>query len=166
MGGCPDLERTLITLLARAYLARIQTSVCRKEGRREAMLGKILIGVLAFAFGAAMPVGAFTNEGKDQAMVRDEDLVITSDDDEDDDGDRNALGAGTNTNTNTNSNSNGFTSGVNSNDKTNSRVTPVTRDRDRSRGDLTRDRTDDGPGPKKRDWTDNRTNDRTRRDSR
>jgi hypothetical protein len=62
--------------------------------------------------------------------------------------------------------SDSFTSGVDSNDRTDSRVTPVTRDRDRSRGDLTRDRTKDGPGGPTRDWTRNHTNDRTRNDSR
>jgi len=59
-----------------------------------------------------------------------------------------------------------FTSGVDSNDGTNSRHTAVSRDRDRSRGDLTRDRTKDGPGGPTRDWTRNKTNDRTRNDSR
>jgi hypothetical protein len=59
-----------------------------------------------------------------------------------------------------------FTSGVDSNDGTNSRHTAVSRDRDRSRGDLTRDRTKDGPGGPTRDRTRNQTNDRTRNDSR
>jgi hypothetical protein len=54
----------------------------------------------------------------------------------------------------------------NSNDGTNSRHTGVSRDRDRSRGDLTRDRTKDGPGGGKRDWSQNGTNDRTRNDTR
>jgi hypothetical protein len=62
--------------------------------------------------------------------------------------------------------SGGFTSGVNSNDGTNSRSTNVTHDQDLSRGDLTRDRTDDGAGGPKRDWSRHQTNDSTRRDSR
>lgn len=124
------------------------------------MLGRILITALAFAFGAAMPLGAVMADQKDQAVVRDEDLAISSDDEDDGDGPA-RLAADTHSN-----DSDSFTSGVDSNDRTNSRVTPVTRDRDRSRGDLTRDRTDDGPGPKKRDWTENKTNDRSRRDTR
>lgn len=62
--------------------------------------------------------------------------------------------------------SGGFTSGVNSNDATDSRYTAVTWDKDRSRGDLTRDRTDDGAGGPKRDWSRHQTNDWTRHDSR
>jgi hypothetical protein len=57
------------------------------------------------------------------------------------------------------------TSGVNSNDNTNSRVTGVSRDRDKSRGDLTKDWTRDG-GDKTRDHSANRTNDRSRNDTR
>lgn len=42
----------------------------------------------------------------------------------------------------------------------------MSRDRDRSRGDNTRDKTRDGKGGKKRDWSANRTNDRSRNDTR
>ena len=66
--------------------------------------------------------------------------------------------------TNTGSNS-GFTSGVNSNDGTNSRHTNVSRDRDRSRGDLTKDWTRDG-GDRTRDHSRYQTNDRSRNDTR
>ena len=52
-----------------------------------------------------------------------------------------------------------------SRDNTRSNVTKVSRDRDRSRGDKTRDWTRDG-GEKKRDLSANRTNDRSRNDSR
>jgi hypothetical protein len=62
--------------------------------------------------------------------------------------------------------SGGFTSGVHSNDRTNSRVTRVSRDSDRSRGDLTRDRTKDGPGGPTRDRTRQSTNDGSRHDTR
>lgn len=62
--------------------------------------------------------------------------------------------------------SGGFTSGIDSNDGTNSRHTNVTRDKDRSRGDLTRDRTKDGPGGPTRDRSRHQTNDRSRNDSR
>lgn len=80
------------------------------------------------------------------------DVLVTDDDDgDDDDGD---------------SRSRGFTSGVDSNDGTNSRVTSVTRGDDRSRGDLTRDRTKDGPGGPTRDRSRHLTNDRSRHDTR
>ena len=52
-----------------------------------------------------------------------------------------------------------------SNDGTNSRVTPVSRDKDRSRGDLTKDWTRDG-GDRTRDWSRNTTNDKSRNDTR
>ena len=41
----------------------------------------------------------------------------------------------------------------------------MSRDRDRSRGDKTRDWTKDGKG-KRRDWSANKTNDRSRNDTR
>lgn len=67
----------------------------------------------------------------------------------------------------TNSNTNGtFNSGTgNSNDGTNSRVTPVSRDRDLSRDDLTKDWTRDG-GDRTRDFSRHATNDRSRNDTR
>lgn len=52
-----------------------------------------------------------------------------------------------------------------SNDNTGSRHTSVSRDRDRSRGDRSRDWTRDG-GDKTRDHTGNKTNDGTRNDTR
>ena len=42
----------------------------------------------------------------------------------------------------------------------------MSRDRDNSRGDKTRDWTRDGAGDKKRDWSANKTNDRSRNDTR
>jgi hypothetical protein len=62
--------------------------------------------------------------------------------------------------------SDSFTSGVESNDGTNSRVTSASRGDDRSRGDLTRDRTKDGPGTSTRDRTADHTNDASRNDTR
>jgi hypothetical protein len=51
-------------------------------------------------------------------------------------------------------------------DSTNSRFTAVSRDRDLSRSDKTRDWTKDGSGDRKRDWSANKTNDRSRNDTR
>ena len=53
-----------------------------------------------------------------------------------------------------------------SNDNTGSRETRVSRDRDLSRDDLTKDRTKDGPGTSTRDFSQNRTNDGSRNDTR
>lgn len=53
-----------------------------------------------------------------------------------------------------------------SNDGTNSRNTGVSVGDDRSRGDLTRDWTKDGPGTSTRDRTANHTNDGSRHDTR
>lgn len=53
-----------------------------------------------------------------------------------------------------------------SRDNTNSRHTPVSRDRDLSRGDLTRDWTRDGTNSRKRDYRENKTTDGSRNDTR
>ncbi len=67
-----------------------------------------------------------------------------------------------NTNTNTNSGTGNSKSGR---DGTNSRVTNVSRDRDLSRRDLTKDWTRDG-GDRTRDHSRNYTNDASRHDTR
>ena len=113
----------------------------------------------------ALPISsAFADD--DTAIKRDEDtpdVVLVADEDDDDTADRMA---GTNSGGDTNSRSRD-TSGVNSGDGTNSRSTAVSRDRDRSRGDKTRDFTRDGAGDdRSRDWSANRTNDRSRNDTR
>ena len=111
---------------------------------RSLVLAGTLTGALmAYAVPTAYAVG-------DEAFKRNEytpDVVTTVDDDDDDD--------------------TTFNSGTgDSNDGTNSRETRVSRDKDRSRDDLTKDRTRDGKGPSKRDWSQNRTNDRSRNDTR
>lgn len=82
-------------------------------------------------------------------MFRDDDWSAASEEEDDDDG-------------------SGATShgGGGSGDATNSRYTPVTWNKDRSRGDLTRDWTKDGAGAGKRDWSRHQTNDWTRNDTR
>ncbi|UUZ58611.1 hypothetical protein [Nocardioides sp. B-3] len=79
--------------------------------------------------------------------VADDDDDDTNDDDDGDDGDTNSRSRETN-------------------DNTASNFTGVSRDRDNSRGDKTRDWTRDGAGDKKRDWSANQTNDRSRNDTR
>jgi len=83
------------------------------------------------------------------------DLVLVEDRDDDDTNDDTDTGGGM-----------GDSGTGNSNDATNSRFTGVSRDRDLSRGDKTRDWTRDGAGDTKRDWSANRTNDRSRNDTR
>lgn len=96
----------------------------------------------------------------DEALKRDDDaveLVLVADDDDDD------------TNDDTNGDDGGDTQSRSreTNDNTNSRYSAVSRDRDISRGDKTRDWTRDGAGDtKKRDWSANSTNDRSRNDTR
>lgn len=106
-----------------------------------------------FAFGM-VSIAPLASAASDDRQAKREDgavEVVAVEDDEDGDDD-----------SNTNS---GFTSGVNSNDGTNSRHTPVSRDRDLSRGDLTKDWTRDG-GDRTRDHSRNSTNDRSRNDTR
>jgi hypothetical protein len=115
-----------------------------------------LVGLMSGALVAyAVPAA---NAAKDAVYTRAEDsadVVMTMDDDDDDDSNDNT------------DNSRSFNSGTgNSNDNTNSRETRVSRDRDLSRDDLTKDRTNDGPGKNNRDWSQNRTNDRSRNDTR
>ncbi len=133
------------------------------------MIGRIATTVLAGSIALFSPIGSALaaddksdgNDATEKVVLRKEQdndevaTIVDRDDDRDDDGDTGMGG--------TNSR---VTSGVNSKDGTNSRKTAVSRDRDHSRGDLTRDRTKDGPGKDKRDWSQNGTNDRSRNDTR
>jgi hypothetical protein len=97
----------------------------------------------------------------DDAAKRDDDtqeLVLVGDDDDDD----------TNDNTgDSNTDGDNYDTSRNTNDNTRSNFTGVSRDRDLSRGDKTRDWTRDGKGgDKTRDHSANQTNDRSRNDSR
>lgn len=95
----------------------------------------------------------------DDAITKREDhvteLVLVADDDDDD--------TGADSGTRTRSRNTGFSRA--SNDNTRSNFTKVSRDRDLSRSDKTRDWTRDG-GDRTRDWSHNRTNDRSRNDTR
>lgn len=98
-----------------------------------------------------------TLSSADELAKRDEDaveLVLVADDDGGDDDITDGGGDDTNT---------GLSAATN--DGTNSAFTGVSRDRDASRSDKTRDWTRDG-GDRTRDWSSNRTNDRSRNDTR
>jgi hypothetical protein len=139
-------------LIAPGYLLHRQ----KPESKEVVMLARLAIMILAAAVGMGIPVAAIAG-GDEAYRAREEDVYVVSGADDDDDGD-----TGTGNTGDTTSN----TSGENSNDGTNSRHSAVSRDRDRSRGDLTKDRTRDGNGGPKRDWSRNHTNDRSRNDTR
>jgi hypothetical protein len=115
------------------------------------------VGLFLLLPGAASATDdAVVSKREDQVSV-----LVTADDDDDDSNDATTDGASISRETRF--------SGINSRvsrDATNSRVTPVSRDRDLSRGDLTRDWTRDGGGDRTRDWTKNTTNDSSRHDTR
>ena len=93
----------------------------------------------------------------DEALKREDDaveLVLVADDDDDETNDDDTDAGGDT-----------WSRSRETNDNTNSRYSAVSRDRDLSRGDKTRDWTRDG-GEKKRDWSANSTNDRSRNDTR
>ena len=119
-------------------------------------LGSVGIAGLVTTGLLALPVAsAFAAD--DAALKRDEDtpdVVLVADEDVDDTADR--FGGDTRSR---NSGS------ANSNDATNSRMSGVSRDRDHSRGDKTRDFTRDG-GDRTRDRSAGGTNDRSRNDTR
>ena len=117
-------------------------------------MGTALIWALVLVLGLGF---SLVNRTEDPLARRDEgedELVLVSDDDDDDDSDDDSA-----------SNSL-YSSNVDSNDRTGSGHTAVSRDRDRSRDDKTRDWTRDGTGDRTRDWSSHRTNDRSRNDTR
>lgn len=114
-------------------------------------------------FAAVLSLGlfAFTQSASasddDVAATRQDGITLLHDDDSDDDGDDDDTTTDGVTTFDSNTGE--------SNDATGSRVTGVSRDRDLSNDDLTRDRTMDGGDPT-RDFTENHTNDNTRNDTR
>ncbi len=125
------------------------------------LAGLVAAGLVAWQ----VPAFAGSGSDRDTAFKRDDDsqvLVTTVDDDDDDDTGRDQ----TRTRTRTNGDDTNTGNSRSRADQTNSRVSAVSRDRDLSRGDLTRDWTTDGPGAQKRDWSANSTNDRSRNDTR
>ena len=120
------------------------------------MLGRAGVLGLAFALLAGLPMGAALAVDRDDVVLKREDdqAEVAVMDDDGDDGDDSG-----------NTGNSGNTSGVNSNDATGSRHTSVSRNRDRSRGDLTRDWTKDG-GDRTRDHSRHHTNDGSRNDTR
>ncbi|HSE71015.1 MAG TPA: hypothetical protein VLA97_09670 [Nocardioidaceae bacterium] len=99
------------------------------------------------------------NLGDETVTKRDDsvtELVLVDDDDNDDTN-------GTGTQTRTRSRNTGLSRSTN--DNTRSNFTKVSRDRDQSRSDKTKDWTRDG-GSRTRDWSADKTNDRSRNDTR
>jgi hypothetical protein len=116
------------------------------------LAGAVGVGLMTFPSSLAADVG-------DDAVAKREDnvteLVLVDDDDDDD------------TNDNTSSHTKSRFTGVSRSTKDNTRssFTKVSRDRDLSRSDKTKDWTRDD-GSRTRDWTDKKTNDRSRNDTR
>lgn len=113
------------------------------------------VGFGTLAFGAGQTA---TATGSDDVILnkREDTAVqwVVADDDDGDDNTRSRTEGPSHDNTNSASH-----------DSTNSRFTAVSRDRDRSRGDLTRDWTRDG-GDRTKDKSRHHTNDRSRNDTR
>ena len=116
-----------------------------------------LLGVASATAIGLIGMQAPTVQAADDAGKREDDLVelvLVADDDDDDTNDDDSADTRTG-------------QSRDSNDNTNSRYSMVSRDKDRSRGDKTRDWTRDGKtDKKKRDWTAGSTNDRSRNDTR
>ena len=119
-----------------------------------AVAGAVTLGVVAMT-------GSVTSAADRDAYVKREEtatsLVLVADDDDDDSNDASDTGWSKSTI--------GTGSSRSRADGTNSRYTKVSRDRDHSRGDKTKDWTRDG-GDRTRDLTPNLTNDRSRHDTR
>lgn len=119
---------------------------------------KKLVSLSALVIAVLVSLGLLSQQtasAQDNLGKREDDIAevtLVADDDDDD----------------TNDNTDGDTdTGVSreTGDNTNSRYTAVSRNRDLSRGDKTRDWTRDG-GKKQRDFSANRTNDKSRNDTR
>lgn len=119
------------------------------------MLGRTSIVALALGVMASPGAALAADDRTDLALFREDDAaeLMVAEDDGDDDftGD---------------TGNSGQTSGVDSNDRTGSGHTGVSRDRDLSAGDKTRDWTRDGSGDRKRDWSGRHTNDGSNNDTR
>jgi hypothetical protein len=129
-------------------------------GRLE-MVARLAVLLLGLAIGLAMTIPAVAEVRREEAARTraDEDaydIVAVDEDDDDATGDTDDTGKSGGTKT----------SGENSKDGTNSAHTGVSKDRDRSRGDRTKDRTRDGAGGSTRDHSRNHTNDKSRNDTR
>jgi hypothetical protein len=125
------------------------------------LLPTALLGLTGLtAFGLIATSSPVVSSTPDEAAKREDDapsLVLVSDDDDDDTSDGYD---------DTRTNSPSYTGqSRDTRDNTNSRVSSVSRDRDHSRGDRTRDWTRDG-GDRTRDKSANQTNDRSRNDTR
>jgi hypothetical protein len=132
---------------------------------KKALLPLSTLGIAgAVTLGVVGMTGATATAADQDAYVKREDnatsLVLVADDDDDDTNDTNDT-----TNSGVSKSTAGTGSSVSRADGTNSRYTKVSRDRDRSRGDKTKDWTRDG-GDRTRDLTPNLTNDKSRNDTR
>ena len=124
-----------------------------------AIVGATTTGLIGFTAPALADGGSIYKRFDDSGQV-----VTTVDRDDDDDDDDTNTDAGTNSDTNSHAGA-GTGDSRSRADGTNSRVTAVSRDRDLSRADKTKDWTREG-GTRTRDHSANQTNDRSRNDTR
>jgi hypothetical protein len=129
------------------------------NGREMHMAARVIVALMTAVLGIGlMGTAVAAGSPSEPAVLREEDateVVVAYDDDDDGQGG------------NTGNTGRSFKSGTgNSNDGTNSRVTGVSKDKDRSRDDLTKDWSKDGPGAKRRDWSRHQTNDASKNDTR
>lgn len=131
------------------------------------MIWKVLASMTVWTFVFVLAGGfaintAFSSSAQDDMALRRDDegneLVLVSDDDDDDDDSDDDDGDDSDSRS-------AYSSNVDSNDGTGSGYSAVSRDNDRSRDDRTRDWTRDG-GDRTRDFSQNRTNDASRDDTR
>jgi hypothetical protein len=128
-------------------------------------MGRLMVLFLALGLVAA-PAQAFATSdgtGDDVISRREEDAAELVSMEDDDDG--SATGGDTGDTDDSGTGDSNDATG-DSNDATGSGYSAVSNDRDLSRGDLTRDRTRDGAGGPKRDWSGGHTNDSSRNDTR
>jgi hypothetical protein len=121
------------------------------------LIGRFLIMAMAAVIGLGVSAVVFTGGAQKAAdeiayAKRDDldEIELAGDDDDGNSGNSNSR----------------QTSGANSNDRTGSGHSRVSRDRDRSGGDKTRDRTRDKTNNRTRDRTGGQTNDRSKNDTR
>ena len=130
------------------------------------LAGAVGAGVLAWPAAAAYADTEQVRAKRDEHSIE---LVAVSDDDDDDTNDRASRDRASrdrDTRTRDTRTRDTRSRTGNSNDATGSRHTAVSRDRDRSRGDRTRDWTRDGAGDRTRDRSAGHTNDKSRNDTR
>jgi hypothetical protein len=138
-------------------VALTPTDGLRPEEATMKLMSALTMGITGLATVGLLSLTNLSAGAQTDYAKRDEDAVdlVLMDDDDDDD-----------TNDDTGGDTSNTGNSASTSDNTASNFTAVSRDRDLSRSDKTRDWTRDGAGDQKRDWSGNKTNDRSRSDTR